>query len=110
MSKRAERSATLEPEFRPLAAAHGGRNVDGGDSGLTYRMLGRGRNLCAGDGFDGSTVTQRPDLVFVILQVQAGIDEQLAMFLGAIELLNDRRRCRWHSGDERLAEDLGAGF
>ncbi len=32
------------------------------------------------------------------------------MFLVAIELLNYRRRCRWHSGDERLAQDLGAGL
>ena len=49
MSKRAERSETLEPEFRALAAAHRGCNVDGGGSGLANGMLGRGRNLCAGD-------------------------------------------------------------
>ena len=66
-------------------------------------MLGRGRNLCAGDGFDGGTVTQRPDVAFVILQLQAGIDEQLAVLLVAIELLDYLRKCRWHSGDERLA-------
>jgi hypothetical protein len=74
MSERAERSATLEPEFRALAAAYGGGNVAGGDSGLADGMLGRGRNLCAGDGLDVGTVTQRPDLAFVILQLQAGID------------------------------------
>ena len=85
MSKRAERSETLEPEFRPLAAAHGGHNVDGRGSGLADGMLGRRRNICAGDGLNGGTVTQRPDLAFVILQLQAGIDEQPAAFLGAIE-------------------------
>src|SRR5690242_4878320 len=104
MSKRTERSATLEPEFRALAAAHDGSNVDGGGSGLADGMLGRGRNLCVGDGFDGGTVTQRPDLAYVILQFEPGIDEQPAAFVG-IELLNYRRKCRWHSGDERLAGD-----
>ena len=108
MSERAERSATLEPEFRALAAAYGGGNVDGGGSGLADGMLGRGRNLCAGDGPDGGAVTQRPDLAFVILQFEAGIDEQLAAFVGAIELPNYRRKCRWHSGDERLAGDFVA--
>src|ERR1700737_4005499 len=53
---------------------------------------------------------QRPDVSFVILQLQAGIDEQLAVLLVAIELLDYRRKCRWHSGDERLARDLGAGL
>src|SRR6266513_4791098 len=108
MSKRTERSAALEPEFRALAAAHGGSNVDGGGSGLADGMLGRGRNLCAGDGLDGGAVTQRPDFAFAILQFEAGIDEQLAAFVGAIELLNYRRKCRWHSGDERLAGNLVA--
>src|ERR1700738_5735391 len=82
---------------------------DGGGSGLANGMLGRGRNLCAGEGLDGGTVTQRPDLAFVILQLQAGIDEQLAVFLVAIELLDYRRKRRWPSGDERFAGDLGAG-
>jgi len=77
---------------------------------LANSMLGRGRNLCAGDGRDGGTVTQRPDVAFVIFQLQAGIDEQLALFLGAIEILDYRRKCRWHSGDQRLARDLGAGL
>src|SRR6201997_3141081 len=108
MSERTERSAPLEPEFRALAAAHGGSNVDGGGSGLADGMLGRRRNLCVGDGLDGGTVTQRPDLAFVILQFEPGIDEQLTAFVGAIELLNYRRKCRWHSGDERLARDLVA--
>src|SRR5438045_1488504 len=54
-------------------------------------MLGRGRNLCVGDGLDGGAVTQRPDLAFVVLQFEAGIDEQLAALVGAIELLNYRR-------------------
>ena len=110
MSKRTERSATLEPEFRALAAAHGGSNVDGGGSGLADGMLGRGRNLSVGDGLDGGAVTQRPDLAFVVLQFEAGIDEQLAASVGAIELLNYRRKCRWHSGNERLARDLDAGL
>jgi hypothetical protein len=110
MSERAKRSEALEPEFRPLAAAHGSSNVDGGGSGLANGMLGRGRNLSAGGGFDGGTVIQRPDLAFVILQLQAGINEQLATFLGAIEFLKYRRKCRWHSGDERLARDIGAGL
>ena len=79
-------------------------------AGLADGMLGRRRNLCAGDGLDRGTVTQRPDLAFVILQLQVGIDEQLAAFLGAIEFLNHRRKCRWHSGDQRLAGDLGAGL
>src|SRR5438132_5785429 len=82
MSKRAKRSETLELELRPLAATHGGRNVDGGGRGLANGMLGRGRNLCAGDGLAGPTVTQRPNVAFEILQLQAGIDEQLAVFLG----------------------------
>ena len=82
MSKRAERSETLEPEFRPLAAVQGGGNVDGGGCGLANSMLSRGRNLCAGDGFDAGTVTQRPDVTFVILQLQAGIDEQFAVPCG----------------------------
>ena len=110
MSKRAKRSETLELELRPLAATHGGRNVDGGGRGLANGMLGRGRNLCASDGLDGGTVTQRPDDALVILQLQAGIDEQLAVFLVAIEFLDYRRKCRWHSGDERLARDLSAGL
>src|ERR1700731_461300 len=105
MSKRTERSPTLEPEFRALAAVHGGANVDGGGSGLADGMQGRGRNLCVGDGPDGGAVTQRPDLAFVILQFEAGIDEQLAAFVGAVQILNYRRKCRWHSGDERRAGD-----
>ena len=108
MSERTERSATLEPEFRAVAAVHGGSNVDGGGSGLADGVLGRGRNLCVGDGLDGGAVTQRSDLAFIVLQFEAGIDEQLAVFVGAIELLNYRRKDRWHSGDERLAGDLVA--
>src|SRR5438105_832322 len=108
MSERAERSETFEPEFRPLAAAHGGCNVDGGGSGLANGMLSRRRNLRTGDGLDAGAITQRPDLAFVIIQFQASIDEQLAAFLAAIEFLNYRRKRRWHSGDERFARDLAA--
>src|ERR1700741_3516532 len=103
MSKRTERCAPLEPELRALAAAHGSSNVDGGGSGLADGMLGRGRNLCTGDGLDAGAVTQRPDLAFVILELKAGIDKQLTAFGGAIELLNYRWKRRWHSGNERLA-------
>src|SRR5271168_5379669 len=110
MSERTERSETFEPEFRPLAAAHGGRNIDSRGSGLAYGMLGRRRSLCTGDGLDAGAITQCPDLAFIISQFQAGIDNQLAAFLAAIEFLNYRRNCRWHSGDERLARDLDAGL
>ena len=72
MSKRTECSETFEGEFLPRAAAHGGSNVDGGGSGLADGMLGRRRNLCVGDGLDGGTVTQRPDVAFVILQFEPG--------------------------------------
>src|SRR5467141_1976489 len=56
-----------------------------------------GGTFVPGDGFDAGTVTQRADVTFVILKLQAGIDEQLAVFLGAIDFLDHRRRCRWHS-------------
>src|ERR1700740_2307317 len=110
MSERADRTVTLESEFRALAAAYGGGNVDGGGSGLADGMLGRGWNLCASDGCDAGTITQCPDLAFVILQLQAVIDEQLAAFFGAIQLLNYRRKCRWHCGNKGLAGNLGAGL
>ena len=50
-------------------------------------MLRGGRNLCAGHGLNRGTIAQRPDLAFVILQLQAGIDEQLAPFFAAIQFL-----------------------
>lgn len=108
MSEGAERSETFEPEFRLLSAAHGGRNVDGGGSGLANGMVGRRRSLRTGDGLDAGAITQRPDLAFVVIQFQAGIDEQLVAFLAAIEFLNYRRKRRRDSGDERLARDLAA--
>src|SRR5215831_14050522 len=110
MSKRAKSTEALELEFRPLAATHGGRNIDGGDSGFANGMLGRRRNYCAGDGLDRSAVTQRPNLALVILQLQALIDQQFAAFLWAIETLNYWRKRRWHGGDQRLARDLDAGL
>src|SRR5260370_15704017 len=58
MSKRAERSETFEPEFRPLAAAHGGGNVDGGGPGLATGVLCRPRNRCARHGLAGAASTQ----------------------------------------------------
>ena len=91
MSKRAEGAETLEREFRPLAAAYGGCDVDGRSSGLADGMLGGGRNFGAGHSLDGSAVAQRPDLAFVIGQLQAGIDDELAALLEAIEFLNDWR-------------------
>src|SRR6516162_11904836 len=110
MSKRTQRSEALESEFRPPAAAHGGRNIDGGSSGLANGMLGRRRYLCAGDGLDRGAVTQRPNLAFVILQLQTRIDQQFAAFLWAVETLNYWSERRWHSGDQRLAGDLDAGL
>ena len=109
MSKRTQRSEALEPELRPLAATHGGRDIDGGDIGLANGMLGRRRNYCAGDGLDRSAVTQRPNLAFVILQLQALIDQQFAAFLWTIETLKYWRKRRWHGGDQGLARDLDAG-
>src|SRR5215467_13051269 len=108
MSKRTQRSEALEPEPRPLAATHGGRDIDGGDIGLANGMLGRRRNYCAGDGLDRSAVTQRPNLALVILQFQALIDQQFAAFLWAIEALKYWRKRRWNGGDQRLAMDLDA--
>ena len=35
-------------------------------------------------------------------------DKQLTAFGGALKLLNYRRKCRWHSGNERLAGDFVA--
>jgi hypothetical protein len=110
MPKRAERSEPFELEFRSSAAPHGSRNIDGGGSGLANGMLGRRRHRCTCHRLDGGAVTERPDLPFMILQLQTPIDEQFAALLRAIEVLNYWRKCRRHSGDKRFAGDLGAGL
>ena len=46
----------------------------------------------------------------VVNYARGDIDEQFATFLRAVEVLNYWRGCRWHSGDQRFAEDLGAGL
>src|SRR6516164_1168570 len=106
MPKRAERSEAFELEFRSSAAAHGSRNIDGGGSRLANGMLGgRGhRRTC--HRLDRSAVTERPDLPFMILQLQTPIDEQFAAVLRAIEVLNYWRKCRRYGGDQRFAGDL----
>src|SRR6516165_3828666 len=105
VSERAECSKAFEPEFRPPAAAHGGGNINRSGDSLTDRVLGRRWNLCPGNSLDCGTVTQCPDLAFVILQLQVAIDEQLTSILRAVEILHHRRKRRWHSGYQRLARD-----
>src|SRR6516165_5452862 len=107
---RAERSQPFELEFCLSAAPHGSRNIDGGGSGLANGMLGGWRHRCTCHRLDRGAVTERPDLPFMILQLQSPVDEQFAALFRAIEVLNDWRKCRRHSGDKCFAGDLGAGL
>src|SRR5260370_11456416 len=92
MPKRAECSEPFELEFRASAALHGRRNIDGGGGRLANGMLGGRRDRCTCDRLDRGAVTERPDLPFMILQLQARTDEQFAAFLPAIEFLNGWRQ------------------
>src|SRR5215469_2511761 len=87
VSERAECSKAFEPEFHPPAAAHGGCNIDRSGARLADGMLGRWRNLCAGDGFNRGAIAQRPDPAFVASKLECGVDEQFAAFLGAVEAM-----------------------
>jgi len=57
-------------------------------SGLANGMLGGRRHRYTCHRLDRGTVTERPDLPFMILQLQTPIDEQFAALLPAIEVLN----------------------
>jgi len=50
--RRAMRSPKRRLSWNGTSAAHGGRDIDGGGTGLANGMLGRRRNHCAGDGLD----------------------------------------------------------
>jgi hypothetical protein len=108
MPERTQCSEPFEREFRPLPAAHRGRDVDRGNRGLADGMLCRRRNRRAGHGPDRCAVAQGPDFAFVMLQLEAGIDQKLAAFFGASELLDHRRKHRRDRGDQGLAGNLDA--